>query len=121
MLVNPSVAELEEIAVLHEGAVRCSNGAIAINTGSFRTGRSPNDRFIVKDNVTSGSVAWGKVNKPFSAEKFTQLWGRINEYLSETNHYESEMHIGASFEHGHSIKVKTEKAWHHLFLKHMFI
>lgn len=121
MLVNPSTTELEEIAVLHEGAVRCSNGALVINSGSLRTGRSPNDRFIVKDDTTSGSVAWGKVNKPFSADKFADLWQRINEYLADSSCYKSDMHIGASAEHGYKIKVKTEKAWQHLFLKHMFI
>lgn len=121
MLVNPSASELEKIAVLHEGAVRCSNGAIVINTGSFRTGRSPNDRFIVKDDVTSSSVDWGKVNKPFPAEKFTQLWKRINEYLDSSSCYESNMHVGASADYGYKIKVKTEKAWQHLFLKNMFI
>lgn len=121
MLKNPSVSELEEIAVLHEGAVRCSNGAIAMNTGSFRTGRSPNDRFIVKDEKTSGSVDWGKVNKPFPPDKFAGLWQRINEYLEVTSCFESQMQVGASVDYGYKINVKTEKAWHHLFLKHMFI
>ena len=46
-----------------------SSGALAVNTGKF-TGRSPQDRFIVEDSITKDRVWWGKINIPFSSEKF---------------------------------------------------
>ena len=69
--LHPDV--LEEHSLRKNMAVRTAHGAIAINTGKF-TGRSPEDRFIVKDNLTKDAVWWGPINKPFDAKvSITQI------------------------------------------------
>jgi len=114
-----SIAELINIALSNEGAVLCDNGALVVKTGS-RTGRSPRDRFIVQDEKTQSSVAWGSVNKPFSAEKFNILWNKAERYLHK-NCYQADMQVGADADFGVNVNVRTEKAWHNLFLRHLFI
>ena len=69
-------------ATLEKGqGVEANTGALAVNTGEF-TGRSPQDRFIVKDQVTEDQVWWGKVNLPFDPEKFDALYNKVTQYLS---------------------------------------
>ena len=63
-----------------EGTI-ASNGALSLETGA-RTGRSPNDRFIVKEDSTSHLIDWGDINKPFDADKFALLWDKVDSYLS---------------------------------------
>ena len=59
-----------------EGTI-ASNGALSLETGA-RTGRSPNDRFIVKEDSTSHLIDWGDINKPFDADKFSLLWDKVD-------------------------------------------
>ena len=58
-----------------------ARGALVSETGK-RTGRSPKDKFTVKDSITENKVAWGSVNLPFTAEKFDALYDRVLEYLA---------------------------------------
>ena len=69
---NLSPKELQKIAVEKEGGVETENGTLAIYTGKF-TGRSPQDRFLVKDEYTKDRVWWGNINKPVSPENFEKL------------------------------------------------
>ena len=73
---NLSVEELISISLEREEGEIASNGALLVKTGK-RTGRSPLDRFIVKDDSTANSVDWGNVNKPFDSEVFLELWERV--------------------------------------------
>ena len=63
-----------------------SSGAISVKTGKF-TGRSPKDRFIVKDDITSNSVWWGDVNIPFEKNKFDALYTKVVNYLEKKEIY----------------------------------
>ena len=83
---NLSPEKLSEIAVEKGQATITSSGAININTGEF-TGRSPMDRFIVKDSITENSVWWGDVNLSFDEEKFNVLQNKILDYLSNKEIY----------------------------------
>ena len=58
-----------------------NTGALLVNTGN-RSGRSPNDRFIVDESSTTKSIEWGDVNRPFSEENFNILWAKVEKYLS---------------------------------------
>ena len=72
--------QLHDITIKSGEGVENSTGALAINTGEF-TGRSPQDRFIVRDAITEDKVWWGKVNIPFSSEKFDKLYKKVTNYL----------------------------------------
>ena len=107
-------------AVKNNEGIIASNGAFATSTGT-RTGRSPNDRFIVDEPSTSSLIDWGEINKPFSSEKFDLLWDKVDNYLSNRNRYISHLHVGSHQEHYLPIKVTTETAWHGLFARLIFI
>jgi len=107
-------------AVKNNEGIIASNGAFATSTGT-RTGRSPNDRFIVDEPTTSSLIDWGEINKPFSSEKFDLLWDKVDSYLSNRNRYISHLHVGSHQEHYLPIKVTTETAWHGLFARLIFV
>ena len=81
---NLSPEKLSEIAVEKGQATITSSGAININTGEF-TGRSPQDRFIVRDAITEESVWWGDINTSFDENKFDALHQKMINYLLYDN------------------------------------
>jgi phosphoenolpyruvate carboxykinase (ATP) len=56
------------------------NGAVLINTGQH-TGRSPNDKFVVRDEVTENKIWWGKINQPLSIAHFERILSKVSAYL----------------------------------------
>src|SRR5690606_13955651 len=78
---NLSPAELVEECIIRGEGQLTDTGALAADTGEF-TGRSPKDRFVVKDEITADSVWWGDVNIPFAPEKFDSLLARMQAYLA---------------------------------------
>ena len=112
--------ELIDKAINNNEAVLADNGALTAVTGE-RTGRSPNDRFIVKEPGTQDLIDWGEVNKPFSSDAFDALWDKVESYLAEKDRYLTKVHVGAHSEHYLPVKVTTETAWHSLFSKLIFI
>ena len=76
---NLSPEKLAGISIEKGQATLTSNGAININTGEF-TGRSPMDRFIVRDTITEESVWWGDINLPFDEDKFNALLQKVLNY-----------------------------------------
>jgi phosphoenolpyruvate carboxykinase (ATP) len=97
-----------------------SSGALAINTGKF-TGRSPQDRFIVKDDITKDEIWWGDINKPFDSEKFDQLYQKITAYLSEKEVFVRDVFACADENYKMGIRHINELPWSNQFCYNMFI
>jgi phosphoenolpyruvate carboxykinase (ATP) len=117
---NLSVPQLVE-AALRRGEARLSaSGALVALTGQH-TGRSPNDKFIVRDETTDGAVAWGNVNRPFERERFDRLHARVTAYLQGRDLFVQDLFAGADPAHRLRVRVVTEHAWHNLFARNMFI
>ncbi len=118
--VDLSAEELLEHALQRREGVISANGAITVNTLP-RTGRSPKDRFIVKDANTESQVAWGAINQPFSPEKFETLWNKALAYIENRDQFISHLRVGADDQYTVNVNVITELAWHNLFTRNLFI
>lgn len=97
-----------------------ANGALTVTTGK-RTGRSPKDRFIVRDANTASTVDWGEVNQAIEPEKFAHLWQLAEDYIASRDQFISHLRVGADTEHFLPVKVRTELAWHNVFCQNLFI
>ncbi len=115
-----SPEELHKITIEKGQGVEADSGALAINTGKF-TGRAPNDRFIVEDNITKDDVWWGKVNMPFDAEKFDNLYNKVIAYLGGKELYVRDAYVCADQNYRTNIRVVNEHPWSNLFCYNMFL
>lgn len=118
---NVSVPRLVEMILqLGEGELTDS-GAVRSSTGKY-TGRSPKDRFIVKDDVSTDTVDWGKVNQGISEETFENLYKKVVEYLKGKNElFQFKGYAGADKTYRLPVQVINEYAWHNLFAQQMLI
>jgi phosphoenolpyruvate carboxykinase (ATP) len=113
-------------ASLYEEAVRRGEGMVAeggplvVLTGEH-TGRSPNDKFIVRDAGTEREVDWGNVNRPISAENFDRVHRKMLDYLAARDLFIADCYGGHDAKYRLSVRVVTENAWHALFSRTMFI
>ena len=117
---NLSPKALQQITLQKGMGRESSNGVLAVDTGKF-TGRSPQDRYLVKDAYTSDKVWWGKINKPFSPEKFDLLYNEMTNYLSGKELYVRDAYVCADPEYRTNIRTITELPWSNLFAYNMFL
>ena len=115
-----SIAELAELVVRRGEGLFSSTGALVVNTGR-RTGRSPDDRFIVRGASTDTEVHWGAVNQPISKQVFDQLWDRVQTHFSRRDVFVSDLHVGSHPDLYLPMRVSTEYAWHTMFARSIFI
>ena len=106
---------------LERGEVKqMKTGATAVDTGVF-TGRSPKDKYFVKQDPSQKYIAWGDVNKPVSKEVFDELLALAKERLSNKDLYVTDVFCGSSKASKRSVRFITELAWQSHFVKNMFI
>ena len=108
----------EEVIRRREGYL-AHLGPIVVRTGSH-TGRSPNDKFIVREPSSEDKVWWGKVNQSFDAVRFEAILHRLQAYMQGRDVFVQDCHVGADKDFRMSIRVVTETAWHSLFARNMF-
>jgi phosphoenolpyruvate carboxykinase (ATP) len=112
--------QLATIAIQARQAKATSSGAIAIETGEF-TGRSPKDKFTVKDEVTSNSVWWNNFNIPFEPSKFDQLYRKMINYFNGKEFFVRDAYACADTRYRMNIRVINEYAWSNMFVSNMFL
>jgi phosphoenolpyruvate carboxykinase (ATP) len=112
--------ELHTEILKKEQGVESSLGAISVDTGEF-TGRSPKDRFIVKDAVTEEQVWWSDINLPFDSEKFDALYNKVTGYLSEKEIFVRDSYACADKDYKLNIRVVNEYPWSNMFAYNMFL
>jgi phosphoenolpyruvate carboxykinase (ATP) len=115
-----SPEELHDITIEKGQGVESASGALAVNTGEF-TGRSPKDRFIVKDDITKDKVWWGDINIPFDADKFDALYDKVVDYLSGREIFARDSYACADDKYRLNIRVINEYPWSNLFAHNMFL
>lgn len=116
---NLRAPELYERA-LAEGDAVLASGPLVVRTG-VHTGRSPNDRFIVREDSSQERIWWGDVNRPFDRHTFDDIHQRMMAYLVDRDLYVQDLWAGADAEYRLPVRIICERAWHSLFARNMFI
>ncbi len=111
---------LQRITIEKGMGKETENGTLAVNTGKF-TGRSPKDRFLVKDDYTKDRVWWGRINKPISPENFDKLYNEVVKYLSGKEVYVRDAAVCAHPDYQMNVRTITELPWSNFFIKNMFL
>src|SRR5579872_994933 len=117
---NLSAAALFEEAIRNGEGLAAARGPLVVRTGKH-TGRSPNDKFFVREPSSEHYIDWGKTNKPFDPDKFTALLARVDDYLRDKDVYVLDAFAGADPRYRIPVRVVTELAWHNLFARNLFI
>src|SRR5262245_50409477 len=114
-----SAPALVEEAV-RRGEVQVTNeGALVALTGA-RTGRSPKDRYIVRDATTDAVVHWGAINQETNVATFDRVRNQVTGHLGGRDLFVTDGEVCADPAHRLRIRVVAEKAWHALFSHHLF-
>jgi phosphoenolpyruvate carboxykinase (ATP) len=116
---NLSTAELYEAAIRDGEGQLAASGPLVVRTGKH-TGRSPLDKFIVREPSSARKVWWGEVNQPIAEEHYDRLRARLLEYVADRELYAQDCYIGADPAHRRSLRVYTESAWGSIFARNLF-
>ena len=117
---NLSTPLLYEHALARREGELAADGPLVCRTGAH-TGRSPNDKFVVKEPSSETHVAWGKVNRPIDAPLFETLKRDMLAHLSTRELYVQDLHAGADPTYRLPVRFIQELAWQNLFVRNLFI
>ena len=117
---NLGAAQLVEKALQRQEGLLAASGALVVATGQF-TGRSPKDKYIVREPDTETTVEWGSVNQPMPEQIFDQIYSRLMKYFESGELFVQDCYAGADGEYALPIRVVTQRAWHALFARQLFI
>lgn len=138
--IHPSRVGLESVGLKHQGGAYWNlrapalvqeslrrgeghlveGGAYAVRTGRH-TGRSPKDKFVVREGASAEHIWWGKVNAEISAKHFEGLKRKMFDYLSKRDVFVQDLYAGADAQYRLNVRIITEYAWHSLFARQLFI
>jgi phosphoenolpyruvate carboxykinase (ATP) len=94
-------------------------GPVVVNTAPY-TGRSPRDKFIVRDPETENDIWWGEVNHPIENEVYEALYQRVTDHLGERDLYIQDVYAGADPQYRLAVRAITPSPWHAHFCRNMF-
>ncbi|MBA3718367.1 MAG: phosphoenolpyruvate carboxykinase (ATP), partial [Actinobacteria bacterium] len=117
---HPTTALLYMHAIFRGDAVLAEGGPLVVDTGEH-TGRSPKDRFIVREPSSAERINWGTVNQPLDEDQFDGLRDKVVSHLEGTDLYVVNAFAGADPAHRLPLRVITDSPWHALFAKTLFI
>ena len=117
---NLSYDELFEHENKNKEGLCTANGTFSVDTGIF-TGRSPKDKYFVKQDPSQKYIAWGKINHPITKELFDKLLKKAKKELSGKDIYIQDAYCGASLKSKKAVRFVAEIAWQAHFVKNMFI
>jgi phosphoenolpyruvate carboxykinase (ATP) len=117
---NLTPARLYEEAVRRQEGLITAEGPLACRTGQH-TGRSPNDKFVVREPSSEAQIAWGTVNRPMEPAHFNALHKDLLHSLKDKELFVLDCFAGADPAYRIPIRVINELAWHNLFARHLFI
>lgn len=117
---NLSIPSLYEEVIRREEGLIAEGGTVVAYTGKH-TGRSPLDRFIVKESSTESDIHWGKINKAISENDFNSLYNKVMNYLSGKDIFVRDLFVCAHQDFKTPVRVINELAWHNIFVNNLFI
>ena len=117
---NPTTSMLYTHALAAGDAQLAEGGPLVVDTGKH-TGRSPKDRFVVREPGSAERIWWGDVNQELEEERFEGLREKVVAHLDEGDVYVVDAFAGADPAHRLGVRVVTRSAWHALFAKTLFI
>ena len=106
---NLPVQKIIDLIMDKNEGILTANGSIAVKTGKY-TGRSPDDRFIVDDELTHSTVDWGKINHPIPEDKFDKLFEKMKKHLENKEIFIFDGFVGADHEHRLAVRIITDHA-----------
>ncbi|MBU1678810.1 MAG: phosphoenolpyruvate carboxykinase (ATP), partial [Bacteroidetes bacterium] len=109
----------EEAIFRNEGKVS-KQGPLVVNTGKH-TARAAADKFVVMEESTKDDIWWGVYNRPYAHEKWSQLMSRFQAWAQGEELFVQDCYAGADPDYKMPVRIITEKAWHSLFARNMFI
>jgi phosphoenolpyruvate carboxykinase (ATP) len=115
----PDEALYEEIIFRNEGKL-AKHGALLVNTGKH-TARAASDKFVVLEESTEKDIWWGAYNRPYAHSMWSQLMGRLQAWVQGEELFIQDCYAGADPEYKMPVRIITEKAWHSLFARNMFL
>lgn len=115
----PTEALYEEITFRREGRIS-HLGPVLVDSG-VHTARAANDKFIVREATTEDHIWWGEYNRPYSSEKFNELFSRLQGFVQGRDLFVQDCFAGADPDYRKPVRIITEYAWHSLFARNMFI
>jgi len=118
---NLSYDDLLKHEIANKEGVLASNGTFAVDTGKF-TGRSPKDKWVVKQGPSDKNIWWGSVNQPMTSQVFDELYEKVTKHYSGVEKmYVFDGYCGANPKSRKDVRIITELAWQNHFVKNMFL